>query len=977
MNLKLSLSTIIFLLVAVFSAQAQVLFEDFETWEPTGWQVYPKTGTGSWQQTSTSQDGNNSPDTAISGKYMAYWDAKDYPFTEGALISPLFNLSEVEHPVLTFKWMNNHAFTTKAPVLNVYVSYDGTTYSLLSSFETKLCNGKWQEYKEYLANNVVRIKIVAVKSQYTNTSTYIDAVAINKGPEAVAPHNHNYSIVKQGVASLSWEPYYNESLWNVKVSSKSINPSSDDSDILDSLGVKNHENFLVSGLTMGTTYYWYTQTQTSTTVSEWSTENTMFMGQVQTRVPFEFDFTSGSDGFSFYNGNEHNKWEHGRAPYNGSDACLYVSNDGGTTYSYDKTIQSRVHMYRDIVFDDTTGLLYKLSFDWKAMGDQYNDVMKVYLTSDMNLYPVPGQWFDYHYQIGKYYNLSNTWQHAEIEIPATWKGKRARLIISWMNNQDALGANPPAAIDNIKLDVLDCPAVTEVQALSVGYDTVQLSWIENGTADTWNIEYGPYGFAPGKGKQITATEMPFTIDGLSEASVYDVYVYSSCGNLTSIGSEKLTVTTLCLPDELGYSNDFESTPDFMFPTCWNKLNQSGGSTYLLNHQYYATSGTKSVAIINTSQNSGFNALISPELEGLSQHNKRVTFSAYIFPAVSLRVGVMSDITDPNTFIELKLLSGGKTIDPQTYEPLKLRYAVNLDDSRITEDYKYVAFRHGEEYYQKVVTIDDFVYDTIPDCPHIDALSVTSVEDITASISWEQGGSEDQWFILYGKKGFNPDYSGTPMYVSKTYADLTELLPGTTYEVYVSSFCEEVYAWSDVSVIEFTTLDCMSPKDLVASSIKQNSVLLNWTAGTSTAWNMKYGESGFNPDTATITNIKSNSFQINGLKENTKYDVYLRGFCANAKLSDWSMVQFTTLPVGVNDDLNDSFFVYPNPANDQVLIRFNGFASFSLTNILGNVVWQSSEVESQINLDVKSFARGVYFIRVNAQGKQAVQKLILR
>jgi hypothetical protein len=59
---------------------------------------------------------------------------------------------------------------------------------------------------------------------------------------------------------------------------------------------------------------------------------------------------------------------------------------------------------------------------------------------------------------------------------------------------------------------------------------VALNWTENGTATTWQIEYGVTGFTQGTGTVITVTSKPYTLTGLTIGVTYQFYVRATCGS---------------------------------------------------------------------------------------------------------------------------------------------------------------------------------------------------------------------------------------------------------------------------------------------------------------------------------------------------------------------------------------------------------------------------------------------------------------
>ncbi len=77
-----------------------------------------------------------------------------------------------------------------------------------------------------------------------------------------------------------------------------------------------------------------------------------------------------------------------------------------------------------------------------------------------------------------------------------------------------------------------CPEPGNLTATTVTNTSVSLDWTENGTATSWDIEYGPAGFLPGSGTTIPVTAKPHLLSGLSAGFSYDYYVRATCGGVT-------------------------------------------------------------------------------------------------------------------------------------------------------------------------------------------------------------------------------------------------------------------------------------------------------------------------------------------------------------------------------------------------------------------------------------------------------------
>ena len=84
-------------------------------------------------------------------------------------------------------------------------------------------------------------------------------------------------------------------------------------------------------------------------------------------------------------------------------------------------------------------------------------------------------------------------------------------------------------------------------------------------------------------------------------------------------------------------------------------------------------------------------------------------------------------------------------------------------------------------------------------------------------------------------------------------------------------------------------------------------------------------------------------------------------------------------VGINENsLNSEFRIYPNPAVGGVTIDLGDLknAQISIVNITGQEVYSQENVsESQTNISLKEFSKGIYFVKVQSDQQQQIIKLI--
>ena len=178
-----------------------------------------------------------------------------------------------------------------------------------------------------------------------------------------------------------------------------------------------------------------------------------------------FEDFEGTNNWTFANGTQANKWHVGSATFTGlGSKSLYISNDNGVTHGYNGNSASIVHAYREITIPSGTTNV-TLSFDWKARGELllglgliYFDYLQVWLvpstynpTAGSNISASSSR-----IQIsGSFVNQNDFTSFTSTQNLSSFAGQNMRLIFEWTN--DGSVANlPPAAIDNISLNVNSC-----------------------------------------------------------------------------------------------------------------------------------------------------------------------------------------------------------------------------------------------------------------------------------------------------------------------------------------------------------------------------------------------------------------------------------------------------------------------------------------------------------------------------------------
>ncbi len=96
-----------------------------------------------------------------------------------------------------------------------------------------------------------------------------------------------------------------------------------------------------------------------------------------------------------------------------------------------------------------------------------------------------------------------------------------------------------------EIDSGNCFAPTFFQASDfINENSVNLSWVPNGDAGTWEVKYGPAGFSVSSGTSIISNDSNLTINDLQSQNDYEFYVRTICDeNFTSSWIGPITVNS--------------------------------------------------------------------------------------------------------------------------------------------------------------------------------------------------------------------------------------------------------------------------------------------------------------------------------------------------------------------------------------------------------------------------------------------------
>ncbi|MBS7321342.1 MAG: gliding motility-associated C-terminal domain-containing protein, partial [Myroides sp.] len=247
--------------------------------------------------------------------------------------------------------------------------------------------------------------------------------------------------------------------------------------------------YTIQGLDPATSYDVYVRSDCNTDgFSYWVGPVTTTTTQIPADLDFEEDFEEDIE-WTFTNEEQANKWVVGTAVSNGGTQSLYISNDEGVSNTYTTSSTTVTHAIRDIALPDDIDAM-GIGFDWKAIGESSWDYLRVWVVSStfqpqasQQITALAGE----RIQIAANFNQSADWQtyYQELNV-ADFAGQTVRIVFEWRNDGGG-GTQPPAAVDNVNLTFVTCPAPTNINS-SVTCElppTATLTWTPGGSETQW------------------------------------------------------------------------------------------------------------------------------------------------------------------------------------------------------------------------------------------------------------------------------------------------------------------------------------------------------------------------------------------------------------------------------------------------------------------------------------------------------------
>ena len=421
-------------------------------------------------------------------------------------------------------------------------------------------------------------------------------------------------------------------------------------------------------------------------------------------------------------------------------------------------------------------------------------------------------------EIGYYENAGDATSFIVLEsiaLPSTVQANTEEIIYTPENVPDGIESlalrNNAAAFTGTTVIYIDdviwepipaCFDITEAQSDVLSSTTADIAWNPGGSETAWQYVYAPNTVTdPTTLTPADVTNTPFaSLTGLTPNTFYNYWIRSNCGS-SGFGnwSTPFTFQTDCVGTTT-FSENFDSYATGTanpLPNCWRKAGTSlpyittgGASPGTAPNRMYMTAsgstGTQSLAIM-------------PPLSNLQDATHTLTFKAYATTANRfVEVGYLTDSNDASTF---EILNTFNLPGTTASTAISFSYAPTNIPAGVT----HLAFRNvGILGAATVLYIDDVAWTPSPTCPTVNQPTVSGITITTANVAWTAANTETAWEYVYGLATVTDPTTLTPIAVATTpYAGISDLLPSTTYKVWVRAVCGTTFGnWS--SPATFTT-----------------------------------------------------------------------------------------------------------------------------------------------------------------------------
>ncbi|WP_426432020.1 fibronectin type III domain-containing protein [Winogradskyella sp. HB-48] len=626
--------------------------------------------------------------------------------------------------------------------------------------------------------------------------------------EVTCPEPSDLAVVTSNSDSvtLSWTENGTATIWNVEV----VPEGSIQTETPTNVATTNP--FTITGLTAATNYVYYLQSDCGGDVSSWVGPFAFTTECVTFVAPYTEGFENGGTIPLCWSMDGGEDWF-----FNDNAAGTHVGNNGTITGS---TASNNYFAWCDASGNDGVRTLTSPLVDVAGLAAP---ALSFYLISDnegnansnLDVEVWDGTAWN---PMATYNTNTGGWALIVIDLSTlTITGDvQARFIFSEIVTGDFYD---DIAIDDVTFDEApSCFNPASLTATAITANSAELSWSQDGSVASWNIEIVTSGTAPTGTPTYTGVTNPYTVTGLTAVTAYDYYVQANCGSELSGWTGPFAFETLCDV----YTPDYLEQFTTIIPDCWDEADSGDATTGpgdfgagAWGTDGFLNNGFTGAYKINLWLAAKSDWILSPQFD-LTGGPFQVEFDFGIMQfGSSTNAGTLGSddivqllITNDNGITWTPLLTYDNTsvVSPAGEHPVVTleAYAGQTVQFGILGSEGTVDDPQDND-----VFVDNFRVRGIPTCPEPTDLTSTNLSLTSTEVGWTETGASTAWNIEYGPAGFTPGTGTLVTGVATNPYVLDGLTSDTDYDFYVQAVCDPMNISSFAGPGSFYTGYCQS------------------------------------------------------------------------------------------------------------------------------------------------------------------------
>ena len=725
-----------------------------------------------------------------------------YNNTQYAVFRPLASSITVSDLQMKFKGYT----ATSGQMIKVGVMtdpFDESTFELVETFMPS-ATSTWEDHTTFFDNYTGSGKYIAFC--YANPTSvyafYVDSVVIDYKATCFVPRNVEANNVTGSSAYLTWEPGLRElqTSFTLEYSEQGQNQWTP--------VTVNDNNYLLGGLTQVTAYEVRVRSNCPLSNSDYVYVN--FVTGCNAGGEVTFGNTTTTE--YYYPVNNYYNYSYTQQIFLASElngAADFHSIAFDYAYSSASTAKTSVKIYlghtpattlttTDLVPYDSLHLVYSGPLNcqqgWNTFNFDsifhYNGTDNLVVAVDDNSGDYDGSSYNFNAHAAgatrTVYYYSDSY-NPDPQNPSSFSGSK---YTASNRSNIIFGGNCDSTVTCIAPNVIVNNITDETADVQLAAGTTETSWTVEYKVDA-DTQWTSLG-------AVSASSLPMTLTSLTPNTLYNVRAQSNCSPTETSDWTTVSFTTECsVISQLPYTENFDSytiSGSGAYPDCWHILSNYTSTKYP--YLYASSSGTGTRSLYFYSTGNYYSAAILPTIDATSIQINQTMLSMKLKKSSDnyfIKVGVMSDPTDFNTFEEVTVLSPQTTTDWEQFF---------VSFGSYTGTGTYIALvSYNEAGLASYMYVDEVELDVLPNCFVPTSLTVTEVTQSSISLQWDGNGAQEFEVVAVPDGSTLTDEidDGNIITAYDDTITVNNLLSSTLYTIYVRSNCGfESSTWANTT-----------------------------------------------------------------------------------------------------------------------------------------------------------------------------------